>query len=71
MGKALKVCGRPDIGIELIESANIVAMFALRTGPEERRGVTIGDAEVAQIPEDAGGLSERELVVELETISGD
>lgn len=64
----LEFRARPDLGIELVVVANVVAMRAAGRCLENRRGVNVADSEFVKIPRDRAGIVEREPLIELQAV---
>ena len=58
-----------ELGIQLIVSADVVAVRASRPGAKKRGAVTIADAQFGQISDDSLGMAKGEIGMQLETIS--
>src|SRR5439155_21984594 len=58
-----------ELGIQLIVSADVVAVLASRPGAKKRGAVTIADAQFGQISDDSLGMAKGEIGMQLETIS--
>ena len=57
-----------DFGIEVVVIGDVVAVRAVWTGFQDRRGVGVGDAEVCEVRDDRKGVTEGERLAELEAI---
>jgi len=59
-----------EIGVQDRMVDDVVAMFAARHGPIDRREVTVADAERAQVGHDFGDLRKGKSAVQLQPVGG-
>ena len=57
-----------DLGVEAAVVDDVVAVRAAGPGLQVRRGIAVGDAQVAQVGHDGRGVAEGEAGVELEAV---
>src|SRR6185295_4132794 len=68
--EVVELLRRPECRVQVVETAHVVTMRALRASRKDRGGVNIRNPQFCQIRNDFGRLRESKMTVELQTVRG-